>query len=125
LVEGVSVRSANMAGRRRVSQITGMDREAIIATLQSRQAELRALGAMSLSLFGSVARGEATGRSDIDLAVTLDPATTPRGFYYIGRLEELRERLEAVLGRPIDLVPEPVEKQRFQQEIDQDRVRAF
>jgi uncharacterized protein len=102
-----------------------MNREAIIATLQSRQAEFKALGAVSLSLFGSAARGEATGRSDIDLAVTLDPATMPRGFYYIGRLEELRERLEAVLGRPIDLVAEPVEKQRFQQEIDRDRVRAF
>ncbi len=86
---------------------------------------MKALGALSLSLFGSAARGEASGRSDIDLAVTLDPATTPRGFYYIGQLEELRERLEAVLGRPVDLVPEPVEKPRFQQEIDRDRVRAF
>ncbi|MFZ1106813.1 MAG: nucleotidyltransferase domain-containing protein [Rhodomicrobium sp.] len=102
-----------------------MDRDAIIATLRSRQAELKALGAVSLSLFGSTARGEASGRSDIDLAVTFDPASMPRGFYYIGRLEELRERLEAVLGQPVDLVPEPVEKQRFQQEIDQDRVRAF
>jgi hypothetical protein len=102
-----------------------MDRDAIIAALQSRQAELKALGAVSLSLFGSTARGEASGCSDIDLAVTLDPATMPRGFYYIGRLEELRERLEAVLGQPVDLVPEPVEKQRFQQEIDRDRVRAF
>lgn len=78
-----------------------------------------------LSLFGSAARGEATRRSDIDLAVTLDSATTPRGFYHIGRLEELRERLEAALGQPVDLVPERVEKQRFQQEIDRDRVRAF
>jgi uncharacterized protein len=102
-----------------------MNRDAIIATLQSRQAELKALGAISVSLFGSAARGEATSGSDIDLAVTFDPATTPHGFYYIGRLEELRERLEAMLGWPIDLIPEPVEKQRFQQEIDRDRVRAF
>ncbi len=102
-----------------------MDRDAIVATLQSREVELKALGALSLSLFGSAARGEADGRSDVDLAVTFDPASTPRGFYYIGRLEELRERLEAVLGRPVDLVPEPVEKQRLQQEIDRDRVRAF
>ncbi len=102
-----------------------MDRNAIIATLQGREAEFRALGVVSLSLFGSAARGDATEESDIDLAVTLDPAATPRGFYYIGRLDELRERLEAALGRPVDLVPEPVEKPRFQQEIERDRVRAF
>ena len=86
---------------------------------------MRALGVVSLSLFGSAARGDATEESDIDVAVTLDPTTTPRGFYYIGRLDELRERLEAALGRHVDVVPEPVEKARFQQEINQDRVRAF
>lgn len=102
-----------------------MDRNAIIATLRCREAELRALGVVSLSLFGSVARGDATEESDIDVAVTLDPAKTPRGFYYIGRLDEVRERLEAALGRHVDLVPEPAEKRRFQQEIDRDRVRAF
>jgi hypothetical protein len=100
-----------------------MDRNAIIATLQGREAEFRALGVVSLSLFGSAARGDATEESDIDVAVTLDPAATPRGFYC--RLDELRERLEAALGRPVDLVPEPVEKPRFQQEIERDRVRAF
>jgi predicted nucleotidyltransferase len=102
-----------------------MDRNTIVAALRDRQAELRALGVVSVSFFGSVARGDATDESDIDVAVTLDPEMTPRGFYYIGRLEELRERLEAALGRPVDLVPEPVEKPRFQHEIDRDRVRAF
>ncbi len=102
-----------------------MDRNAIISTLRDRESELRALGVVSLSLFGSAARGDATEESDIDVAVTLDPASTPRGFYYIGRLDELRERLEAALGRPVDLVPEPVEKPRFQQEIERDRLRAF
>jgi len=108
-----------------VSYITFMDRNAIIATLRGREAELKALGVVSLSLFGSAARGDGTEESDIDLAVTLDPTMTPRGFYFIGRLDELRERLEAALGQPVDLVPEPVEKPRFQQEIDRDRVRAF
>jgi uncharacterized protein len=102
-----------------------MDRNTIIATLRDREAELKALGVVSLSLFGSAARGDATEESDIDVAVTLDPASTPRGFYYAGRLDELRERLAAALGRPVDLVPEPVEKARFQKEIDRDRVHAF
>jgi hypothetical protein len=102
-----------------------MDRNVIIATLRGREAELKALGVASLSLFGSVARGEATEESDIDVAVTFDPSLTPRGFYFIGRLDEVRERLEAVLGRTVDVVPEPAQKPRFQQEIDRDRVRAF
>ncbi|MGO9171418.1 MAG: nucleotidyltransferase family protein [Rhodomicrobium sp.] len=102
-----------------------MDRNAITATLRGREAELRALGVVSRSLFGSAARGDATEEPDIDVAVTLDPAATPRGFYHTGRLDELRERLEAALSRPVDLVPEPAEKARFQQEIDRDRVRAF
>jgi len=102
-----------------------MDRNTIIAALRGQQAELRALGVVSLSLFGSAARGDATEESDIDVAVTLDPSMTPRGFYFIGRLDELRERLESALGRHVDVVPEPVQKARFQQEIDRDRVRAF
>jgi predicted nucleotidyltransferase len=61
-----------------------MDRNTIIATLRDREAELKALGVVSLSLFGSAARGDATEESDIDVAVTLDPASTPRGFYYAG-----------------------------------------
>ncbi|MGO9472156.1 MAG: nucleotidyltransferase family protein [Rhodomicrobium sp.] len=122
---GLTQVSNPLAAMALASYIGSMDRNAIIATLRGREAELRALGVVSLSLFGSAARGDATEESDIDVAVTLDPAATPRGFYYIGRLDELRDLLEAVLGRPVDLVPEPVEKPRFQQEIDRDRVRAF
>jgi len=102
-----------------------MDKEAIIAKLRQRESELRQLGIESLSLFGSAARGEATDRSDVDLAVRLDHERMPAGFHYAGRLEELRETLEATLGRPVDLVPEPVRKRRFQEKIDKDRVLAF
>jgi uncharacterized protein len=102
-----------------------MNRDAIIARLRQHEAEFRLLGVESLSLFGSVARGENTGRSDIDLAVKLDHRMMPSGFHYAGRLEELRERLEETLGRPVDVVPEPVRRRRFQEEIDKDRVIAF
>ena len=122
---GLTQVSNPLAAMALASYIGSMDRNAIIATLRGREAELRALGVVSLSLFGSAARGDATEKSNIDVAVTLDPAATPRGFYYIGRLDELRDLLEAVLGPPVDLIPEAVEKPRFQQEIDRDRVRAF
>lgn len=102
-----------------------MNKEAIIARLRLHEAELRRLGVESLSLFGSTARGENTALSDVDLAVKLNHEKMPTGFHYAARLEELRERLEATLGRPVDVVPEPVRGRRFQEKIDKDRVLAF
>jgi hypothetical protein len=51
-----------------------------------------------LAVFGSVARGDATGDSDIDLLVEAPGGTS--SFEFI-RFQQL---LEEVLGRPIDLV---------------------
>ena len=51
----------------------------------------------SLGLFGSFARDEQTSESDIDLLVSF---SKPVGFGFI----HLAERLEALLGRPVDLL---------------------
>lgn len=60
-------------------------------------------GLERLELFGSAATGEFDrGRSDIDFLVVY-----PEGFDYGpwgSRVDELRERLEHVLGREVDLV---------------------
>ncbi len=48
--------------------------ERVIATLRAHEPELRQAGIRRLSLFGSVARGEAEAESDVDLAVEFDPA---------------------------------------------------
>ncbi len=49
-----------------------MDRDQVIAILRSHEAELRAAGVEHLRLFGSVARGDQTAESDIDILVELD-----------------------------------------------------
>ena len=56
-------------------------------------------GATNLRVFGSVARGEDTEASDIDLLVDLAPGTGLFGL--IG----LQRELASLLGQDVDLVP--------------------
>jgi predicted nucleotidyltransferase len=95
--------------------------EHVIATLRAHEAELRQAGIRRLSLFGSVARGDAEADSDVDLAAELDPEAGI-GLFALGALER---RLAELVGRKVDLLPEPVEKQRLRANIDRDRRRAF
>jgi predicted nucleotidyltransferase len=95
--------------------------EEVVAILQRHEPELRAAGIARLSVFGSVARGAARPDSDVDLAVQLDPAA---GMDLFG-LAALERRLAELLGRPVDLLPEPVQKPRLQARIDRERRVAF
>ena len=52
-----------------------MKREDAIAIIKCHEAELKELGVLSLALFGSTARDEASADSDVDVAVTLKPGT--------------------------------------------------
>ena len=95
--------------------------ERVVATLRAHEAELRHAGIRRLSLFGSVARGDAQADSDVDLAAELDPAARVD----LVRLVALERQIAEMLGRPVDLLPEPVEKPRLRANIERDRVRAF
>jgi uncharacterized protein len=89
--------------------------------LQAHAAELRASGIRHLSLFGSVARGEAGPESDIDLAVELDPEAHITLIGLIG----LESKLGELLGRKVDLLPEPIQRPRLRANVDRDRRHAF
>jgi len=101
-----------------------MERARVIAKLKAHEQELRTAGVLSLSLFGSVARGEVSTH-DVDLAVRLGEGFSAPGLAYFGRLSELEGRLSGILGCKVDVVEEPVRKKRFQAEIDRDRALAF
>ena len=77
-----------------------MQRDDVIRIIREGWAELTALGVTSLSLFGSVARGEAREESDVDLLVEFDGR--PMGYF---GFFEVQERLEQMLGARVDLVP--------------------
>ena len=101
-----------------------VNRDQAIAALKARERELRAAGVVSVSLFGSLARGE-TPANDVDLVVRLGAGFSERGLDYFSRMEELEKRLEGMLGAKVDVVEEPVRKERLQREIDRDRALAF
>lgn len=76
-----------------------MRRSHAIGLLQGNVDELlRRFHVRSLALFGSVARDEARDDSDVDLLVDFDETPDLHGFL------ELKSRLEALLGRPVDLI---------------------
>ena len=74
-----------------------------LAAKREAIAELcRALGVRRLAVFGSATTGEFDpSRSDVDFLVAFDPARRARRFEdFFG----LKEGLEALLDRPVDLV---------------------
>ena len=95
--------------------------ERVIAALRTHEAELRSAGIRRLSLFGSVARGDEGADSDVDLATEFDPDARIDLF----RLVALERRLSEIVGRRVELLPEPAEKPRLQANIERDRRVAF
>ena len=77
--------------------------ENALAVVRSHAHELRsvlgALGAVDIRVFGSVARGDETATSDVDLLVDLEPDA---GLFALLRMQTAAE---AILGRPVDVAP--------------------
>ena len=78
-----------------------MTREEIITVLKDRLAEIRQrFSVRSISLFGSVVRGEARHDSDIDVLVVFEGKPTFDAFM------DLQFYLEDLFGARVDLVTE-------------------
>jgi uncharacterized protein len=72
--------------------------EQVLAHLRAHQNEWRdRYHLQRIGLYGSTARNEATASSDVDVWVELDPLTPFATVH-------LKQELEAVLQRPVDLV---------------------
>jgi predicted nucleotidyltransferase len=95
--------------------------EQVIAMLRAHEPELRQVGIRHLSLFGSIARGDAVDDSDIDLAVEFDPAAAMD----LIRMVALERWLGEALGRTVEILPEPVENPRLRANVERDRRIAF
>jgi len=84
-------------------------KEEVLQKLEANMPEIRErFGIQSLKLFGSVARGEDTVNSDIDLLYVFRD-----GYATYDNLFNLSEYLENLLGREIELVSEIWSTERF------------
>jgi len=96
-----------------------MDKQRALEILSRSKPELASrFGVTRLALFGSTARGTATGNSDIDVLVDFGgPATSKR---YFG----VQFYLEDALGCAVDLVTEKALRARLRPYIEQDRINV-
>ena len=76
-------------------------------------------GVKSLSLFGSYARGDADGESDVDFLIE-NGAITSLFKYYAFVLD-----LEDALGRHVDVITEGIEDKEFWNSIKKDEVLLY
>ena len=98
-----------------------MDKSAVITTLREHEPELKAAGVTRLALFGSVARGDASGQSDVDLMAEFD---TAREYSLLDRVR-LENRLAELLGVPVDLSPAESLKEDIRERAEREAVLAF
>jgi hypothetical protein len=98
-----------------------MDREQVIATLRGHESELRAIGVIRLSLFGSTARGDHHPGSDIDLLAAFDD-TRRMSLLDVAGIEW---QISQMLGHPVELVEEGTLKPRVRRNVEAEAVRAF
>ena len=84
-----------------------MERNLVLEMLRVHRADLNAIGVRSLAVFGSVARGEASSESDVDILVEFHQSATFDGYM------QTKFYLEDLLGCPVDLVVRQAIKPRM------------
>jgi len=95
-----------------------MVRDEVLDILHRRMPGIRALGVASLAVFGSCVRGEERPDSDVDILVEFE---TPVSIF---KFLDVKEYLEALLGRPVDLVMRGALKPQLRERTPQEAVSA-
>jgi predicted nucleotidyltransferase len=95
-----------------------MTRRTIISRIRKNRAQLDKLGVKSLSIFGSVARGEEHPGSDVDILVEFEGRAT------FDRYMDTKFYLEELLGCKVDLVTPKAIKPRMKPYIMQDLIHV-
>jgi predicted nucleotidyltransferase len=107
--------------RRNLWHSSNMDKRAVIQTLRMHEPELRAAGILHLRLFGSVARGEASVHSDVDLMADFDRSKR----LTLVTMARLENRLSDLLGVKVDLAPSDSMREAVRTRAVREAVNAF
>jgi hypothetical protein len=95
------------------------DRASILSALSEHRDEIRQrFGVATLSVFGSAARDELRETSDVDVLVEFRTRATFDAYM------DLKEYLEALLDRPVDLVTPSAVKPRMRATVEREHVRV-
>ena len=95
-----------------------MDCSTVIRRLREHGTVVHDMGIASLFIFGSVARGEASDESDVDLLVEF---TEQPGLFEFVRV---RRRLSEILGCQVDLVTRDALREEMKDEVLREAVHA-
>lgn len=96
-----------------------MNKADALERLQAHKAHLaREFGVIDLAVFGSVARGDAGARSDIDILVRFDGPATSRRYFGV------QFYLEDLLGRSVDLITDKALRPELRPYIEREAVHV-
>jgi hypothetical protein len=98
------------------------ERELVLRILRRHEAEIRAQGVTRLRMFGSMARGEAGPKSDVDLIADIDRSIR----FSLLDLVGLQHFLQDLLGREVDVGTTVAKmRPRMRQRFEADAVEVF
>ena len=98
-----------------------MNRLEAIDKLKRQAQAIKAMGATSLYLFGSVAQSEAGRDSDLDLFIDYDPNGRFNAFDLVG----IKQLLESELGVDVDITTRDGLHPMLRTDIEQSAIRVF
>jgi uncharacterized protein len=98
------------------NRFAGQTKELLINKIREHRADLTRLSVKSMAVFGSVARGEASTDSDVDILVEFEGVLT------FDRFMDTKFYLEDLLGRHVDLVVLQALKPRLKARITEDLI---
>ena len=93
----------------------------VLETLRTHEGELRLLGVSHAAVFGSVARGQASADSDVDVLVELDESRAMGIFEYA----RLKLYINQLLDGAADVVNRRTLKPLLRDSILRDSINAF
>jgi uncharacterized protein len=98
-----------------------MNQAAAIEKLRSARGALEQKGVRHLALFGSVARGDAGASSDIDVLVRFDSGAEVSLLDVV----HIENELSDLLGTRVQILREPIRRERLRARADGERINVF